>query len=185
MNEENLLSKFGIPTDKLLSPTQVIDETSTYTLINISRKTIILYDAKQGMPIQGLTLYPFGYIGCATSIPGSILNLMPNRTMWGKGLIAVLNAPDLDTSFLANCVPLGAKNPWLPPYFSKEDYSYKTIGEESMASGTVLPPEKLEPITKPLAQTLNNIMETENLNPRNGAPQKVVGEFDPNQVKQY
>ncbi|MBO7734316.1 MAG: hypothetical protein J6S67_17255 [Methanobrevibacter sp.] len=179
----SLLEKFGVPLDKLMDTSDTVKNDESYTIINLTRSRIILYTSEKGIPVTAMLLMPFGVEGCATTIPGSLLNLMPNRILWNKGMIAVLSAPGLDTSFLANCVKAGTKNPWIPPFFEEDDYKEKTLAESVMSVGTVISPEKMNKITEPLADSLNSALDDSDLNPHNGEVQKLNGDFEINSLR--
>ena len=172
---EKRLKDFGLPVEKLVPVQGNVDKDAPYTVVNISESTVVLPQVLPSGVKETITLLPFGYVDCATTIPGSVLSSLSVRQFWLKGYLAVL-AGDVDTSFLLNCVPLGTKNPYSKPFFNKGELSYQTPMDVAADPGIALDPAKIEAIAKPLADKLQTAATQQNVK---GGDVKISGEFHP------
>ena len=175
MDLEKRLKDFGLPVDKVVPVQGRVDKDAPYTVVNISESTVILPQVLPSGVKETITLNPFGYVDCATTIPGSVLSSLSVRQFWLKGYLAVL-AGDVDTSFLLNCVPLGTKNPYSVPFFDKIELNYSTPMDAASDPGISLDPAKIEAIAKPLADKLQTASAQQNIK---GGNVEISGEFHP------
>lgn len=179
MELEERLKNFGLPVDKLLTPLNDIDDNAPYTVVNISEATVIIPQTLPSGNVKTATLNPFGFTGCAATLPGSVVQDLDVRQFWQKGYIAVLSGK-IDTSFLLNCVPLGTENPYSKHFFDKNELSYSSPADQISDPGVTIDPEKIEAIAKPLADKLQTATKGGRGHKGSGVP--ISGEFHPENI---
>lgn len=153
MEEIDRLKEFGLPVKNILMPSDKLDKDLPYTVVNISEMTVVLANVLPSGNRENITLNPFGFVNCATSLTGNIINSLSIRQFWMKGYLAVFSG-DLDTSFLLNCVPLGTPNPYSKPFFDPKELKYESPAEAVSDAGMPIDPKKIEKVAEPLAEKI-------------------------------